>query len=96
MAQNVDEMAVVLLEQFERWVSVRPNGKQLLEAMDVVDEAVSSEEILGAEACWVVSQAALRIAVAASEGVDFAPIAVMYQTVARLFGVAAAARRGER
>lgn len=96
MAMNFDEMAAVLLEQFEAWASVQPDGEQLLGAMDMVDEALDAEEELGAEAYWAVSRAAHRLAAAASRVVGFESLVVTYRTIAGLFGVAAAARRGKR
>jgi len=96
MTENFDEMAAVLLERFEVWASSQPNGEQLLEAMDMVDEVLDSEEELGAQASWAVSRAAHVLAAAASRVVGFELIAVTYQTIAGMFGVAAAARRGKR
>jgi len=93
MAGNFDEMAAVLLEQFEAWASSQPNREQLLAAMDLIEEAMSEESSLAVEGWWVVSDAALLLAHAASGVEGFEPIAVTYQTVARSFRVAAVARR---
>lgn len=92
--QHGDEMAAVLLEQFEAWVSMQPNSEQLLTAMDLVEEALVEGSVVPVEEWWNVSEAALMVARAASGVARFAPIAVTYQTIARRLRVGAASRGG--